>query len=77
LTPEQLVKSFGSGWSCIRDVLAHLVDTEAYYLHRWRGHSREEIIAAMGFSRSDERARYWPAQFPLLSGIEQRWQSTE
>ena len=70
LTPEQFGKSFGSGWSSIRDALAHLVDTEAYYLHRWRGHSREEIIRAMGFSRSDQRARYWPMQFPTLSRIE-------
>jgi len=77
LTPEQFGRSFGGGWSCIRDTLAHLVDNEAYYLHRWRGHSREEIIASMGFSRSDERARYWVTEFPTLSKVEERWQSVE
>ena len=77
LTPEQFGRSFGKGWSCVRDNLAHLVDTEAYYLHRWRGHSREQIVAAMGFSRSDERARLWSTQFPTLSRIEERWQNLE
>jgi uncharacterized damage-inducible protein DinB len=77
LTPEQFTRSFGSGWSSIRDVLAHLVDTEAYYLHRWRGHSREQIVATMGFSRSVERARLWPAQFPTLSRVERHWQNLE
>jgi len=77
LTPEQFGRSFGAGWSCIRDALAHLADTEAYYLHRWRGRSREEIIAAMGFSRSDERARYWRTQFSTLSRIEEHWQTVE
>jgi len=77
LTPEQFGKSFGGGWSCVRDALAHLADTEAYYLHRWHGRSREEIVSTMGYSRSQERARYWPTRFPTLAPIEQYWQSVE
>lgn len=77
LTEEQFLLPLGGGFQSVRDTLAHLVDNEAYYLHRWRGETRERIVAIMGFSRSEERARLWPRQFPTLAHIERQWKHVE
>lgn len=77
LTEEQFVRPLGGSFPSVRDTLAHLVDNEAYYLHRWRGHGREQIVAAMGSSQSAGRAASWPAKFPTLSHIENRWREVE
>jgi uncharacterized damage-inducible protein DinB len=77
LTEEQFVRPMGGSFSSIRDTLAHLVDNEAYYLHRWQGHSREQIVEALGASKSTDRAKNWPKQFATLSDIENHWKQVE
>jgi uncharacterized damage-inducible protein DinB len=77
LTPEQFVWPLGGSFPSVRDTLAHLVDGEAYALQRWRGRSRQEIIAAMGFSRVEERLTLWPEQFPTLAAVEARGRALE
>jgi uncharacterized damage-inducible protein DinB len=77
LTPEQFVRPLGGSFPSVRDTLAHLVDGEAYALQRWRGRSRQDIIAAMGFSRVEERLTLWPEQFPTLAAVETRGRAIE
>lgn len=77
LSPEQFVQPLISSFPSVRDTLAHLLDTEIYYLHRWRGRTRDEIIAAIGWARSDERSKLWPEEFRSLSDIEARWHSVQ
>lgn len=68
LTAERFVKRFGGGWSCRRDQLAHLLDAEAYYLHHWRGHFREEIIAAQGLPAAMTVLKTGPQSLLLCPG---------
>ena len=77
LTTRQFLQPMVSSFPSIRDTLAHMVDTEAYYLHRWRGRSRQQIIAEMGFARGEERSKLWPGQFHCLADIEFRWREIE
>jgi uncharacterized damage-inducible protein DinB len=77
LTQEQFLRPLGGSFPSLRDTLAHLVDGEVYALHRWRGHSRQEIIAAMGFSRVEERLGLWPERFPTLSALQAQARAVE
>jgi uncharacterized damage-inducible protein DinB len=77
LTQEQFSRPLGGSFSSLRDTLAHLVDGEQYALHRWHGHSRQEIINAMGFSKVSERLTLWPNQFPTLAALRSAAQAVE
>ena len=77
VTQEQFSRLLGGSFPSLRDTLAHLVDGEQYALHRWRGHSRQEIIDAMGFSKVSERLTLWPNQFPTLAALKVVAQAAE
>ncbi len=77
LTPLQFVRPLDGSFPTIRDTLAHLVDGKVCAWHRWQGHSRDEIIAAMGCSRVEERKSQWAEQFPNLEAVEVRGQEVE
>ena len=77
VTQEQFSRLMGGSFPSLRDTLAHLVDGEQYALHRWLGHSRQEIIDAMGFSKVAERLTLWPEQFPTFSVLRVRAHAVE
>jgi uncharacterized damage-inducible protein DinB len=63
LSQEQLMQPLGGSFSCLRDVLAHLVNVEWLWLERWNGRGPKTIPPA------DE--------LPTLGAVQERWQEIE
>jgi uncharacterized damage-inducible protein DinB len=63
LTQDQLMRTLGGSFSCLRDTLAHSVNVEWIWLERWNG----RIPKAMP----------QPHEMPTLEAVRERWQEME